>query len=63
VERSKDDDSIFFLGHLGGACECFASPSEAFAGAAKMAKEDDRIVVFGSFHTVAAVMRALNIGR
>lgn len=47
----------------GGACECFASPSEAFAGAAKMAKEDDRIVVFGSFHTVAAVMRALNIGR
>lgn len=47
----------------GGSCQCFASPGEAFDCAARMAKENDRIVVFGSFHTVAAVMRALNIGR
>lgn len=46
-------------GRLGGAVECFASPSEAWAYAAKLAGEDDRIVVFGSFYTVAAVMRAL----
>jgi len=47
----------------GGACQCFVSPGVAFDCAAKMAKEDDRIVVFGSFHTVAAVMQALNLGR
>ena len=48
---------------LGGACRCFVSPGAAFDCAAKMAKEDDRIVVFGSFQTVAAVMQALNLGR
>lgn len=46
-------------GRLGGAVECFASPSEAWAHAAKLGGEDDRILVFGSFYTVAAVMRAL----
>lgn len=46
-------------GRLGGSVECFASPSEAWAHAAKLAGEDDRILVFGSFYTVAAVMRAL----
>jgi dihydrofolate synthase/folylpolyglutamate synthase len=44
---------------LGGSVECFASPAEAFACAAKMAGENDRILVFGSFYTVAAVMRAM----
>ena len=39
--------------------DCCASPEEAFAAAAKLAGENDRIAVFGSFHTVAAVMRAL----
>jgi dihydrofolate synthase/folylpolyglutamate synthase len=43
----------------GGSVECFASPAEAFARAAKLAGENDRIVVFGSFHTVAAVIRAM----
>ena len=44
---------------LGGAVESFASPAEAFARAAKLAGENDRILVFGSFYTVAMVLRAL----
>ena len=46
---------------LGGVVESFASPVEAFARAAKLAGENDRIAVFGSFHTVAAVLRALKL--
>ena len=44
---------------LGGAVESFVSPVAAFARAAKLAGENDRIAVFGSFHTVAAVLREL----
>ena len=44
---------------LGGSVECYAAPGEAFASAAKRAGENDRIVVFGSFYTVAAVMRTM----
>jgi dihydrofolate synthase/folylpolyglutamate synthase len=47
---------------LGGSVECCASPAEAFTRAAKLAGENDRIVVFGSFYTVAAVMRAMQHG-
>jgi dihydrofolate synthase/folylpolyglutamate synthase len=36
----------------------FASPADAFADARKRAGENDRIVVFGSFYTVAGVMQA-----
>ena len=46
-------------GKLGGSVECFASPTLAFARAAKLAGENDRILAFGSFYTVAAVMRAM----
>ncbi len=45
-------------GKLGGRVECFDSPGLAFARAAKLAGENDRILAFGSFYTVAAVMRA-----
>ena len=45
--------------NLGGVVESFASVAEAFTCAAKLAGENDRILVFGSFHTVAAVLRAL----
>ena len=34
----------------------FASPAEAFRNALERASENDRIIVFGSFHTVAGVM-------
>ena len=44
---------------LGGAVECYATPADAFASAAKRAGENDRIAVFGSFYTVAAVMCTL----
>jgi dihydrofolate synthase/folylpolyglutamate synthase len=36
----------------------FDGPADAWAAAAESAGPDDRIVVFGSFHTVAGVMKA-----
>ena len=36
----------------------FADPAQAFANAMSRAGENDRIVVFGSFYTVAGVMAA-----
>jgi dihydrofolate synthase/folylpolyglutamate synthase len=36
----------------------FATPAEAYADAVSRAGENDRIVVFGSFYTVAGVMAA-----
>ena len=45
---------------LGGQVELFAVPQEAFSRAVGLAGENDRIITFGSFHTVAAVMRALS---
>ncbi len=43
--------------HLAGRdAECFASPAQAFAAALGRAGENDKIVVFGSFLTVAEVM-------
>ncbi len=38
----------------------FTSPAEAFHTALSAAGEDDRIVVFGSFFTVAGVMEVRN---
>jgi dihydrofolate synthase/folylpolyglutamate synthase len=40
----------------GGDVLQFSSPQEAFAAARNRAGENDRIVVFGSFHTVAEIM-------
>jgi dihydrofolate synthase/folylpolyglutamate synthase len=34
----------------------YATPAEAYQDALKRASENDRIVVFGSFYTVAGVM-------
>ncbi|MDX5409076.1 MAG: bifunctional tetrahydrofolate synthase/dihydrofolate synthase [Thauera sp.] len=42
---------------------CFASPVEAFVAAQKEATEGDRIVVFGSFLTVADVLAAIKAAR
>ncbi len=47
---------------IGGSAERFASAHDAFARAAKVAGENDRIVAFGSFHTVAAVLLAIRDG-
>jgi len=46
-------------GHLQGAVHEFDSPSQAFAAARAAAGESDKIVVFGSFLTVAEVMEWL----
>jgi dihydrofolate synthase/folylpolyglutamate synthase len=37
----------------------FENPRDAYAAARKRAGEDDRIVVFGSFHTVADVRQGI----
>jgi len=48
---------------VGGTAQCFATPAEAFAWALDKARMngdgDDRILAFGSFLTVADVMRYL----
>ena len=41
----------------------FASPEEAWRAAREGAGEDDRIVVFGSFLTVAGVLREMALDR
>jgi dihydrofolate synthase/folylpolyglutamate synthase len=46
-------------GGLGGRVECHPSPVEAFRRAVGLAGENDRIAVFGSFYTVAAVLREI----
>jgi dihydrofolate synthase/folylpolyglutamate synthase len=48
---------------LGGKVECFPSPHRAVERSAELAGENDRIVVFGSFYTVAAGMRSMQSGR
>lgn len=49
----------------GGVAEVlqFATPAEAYFAARGRASENDRIVVFGSFLTVAEVMQAIRAGR
>lgn len=44
-----------------GPVLCYDSPRGAYAGARKRANENDRIVVFGSFHTVADVAAGMDI--
>ncbi len=43
------------------AISCHASIGQALEVARQQAKQEDRILVFGSFHTVAAAMKALKI--
>jgi dihydrofolate synthase/folylpolyglutamate synthase len=55
-------DAIASAG-AGGEVACFENPLAAYAAARKRAGENDRIVVFGSFHTVAEVMQGLEAER
>ena len=52
-------DSLLALGVKPTQIECFENPVSAYAAARKNATESDRIVVFGSFLTVADVLRDL----
>lgn len=62
--RAASSDTLAQILHDGGvgggehAVHCFVDPKQAFAAASERANEDDRIVVFGSFLTVAAVLAA-----
>ncbi len=47
----------------GGVVARFGNPREAYAAARKRSSENDRIVVFGSFHTVADVMQGIEAAR
>ena len=51
-----------FSSNAARTIEQFANPAEAYANAHRRAGENDRIVVFGSFLTVAAVMEARKSG-
>jgi len=44
---------------LGGEVVCHASPAQAMQAAKGLAAESDRILVFGSFYTVAGALEAL----
>ncbi|HTQ73689.1 MAG TPA: bifunctional tetrahydrofolate synthase/dihydrofolate synthase [Burkholderiales bacterium] len=44
-----------------GEVACFENPRDAYAAARIRAGENDRIVVFGSFHTVAEVMQGTEV--
>ena len=44
---------------LGGEMVCHASPAQAMQAAKGLATESDRILVFGSFHTVAGALQVL----
>jgi dihydrofolate synthase/folylpolyglutamate synthase len=48
--------------HLKGAAQVhqYASPAQAFAAAREAARENDKIVVFGSFLTVGEITAWLN---
>lgn len=50
---------LLSLGVPAGQIECFEKPAAAYAAARKTAAESDRIVAFGSFLTVADVLRDL----
>lgn len=54
-------DAGFVAGSDGGgerSVQCFATPAEAYEAARDRVGENDRIIVFGSFLTVAGVMAA-----
>ncbi len=55
-------DALASAGAAGNVL-CFGNPLEAYAAARKRASENDRIVVFGSFHTVADVMQGIEAAR
>jgi dihydrofolate synthase/folylpolyglutamate synthase len=61
--KADELESILKEAGAAGSIECFANPLEAFVSAQRRAGEGDRIVAFGSFLTVADVMRAAAASR
>jgi dihydrofolate synthase / folylpolyglutamate synthase len=58
---AEDLCRILGEGQVAGEVSASTTPTDGFARAYGLAGPDDRIVVFGSFHTVAAVMRSLGL--
>jgi dihydrofolate synthase/folylpolyglutamate synthase len=63
IEGARGTDSLFMQQELARAgvleiVSTWASITDAYTQACDMAGENDRIIVFGSFHTVAAVLAA-----
>lgn len=56
--RAEDIAAMLEKVGAGGTVECFASPAAALFHAREKAGDDDRILAFGSFLTVAGVMQA-----
>lgn len=48
---------------VGGEVQSFTNPLQAYTAAQNRSGENDRIVVFGSFHTVAEVMHGIGVSR
>jgi len=67
LEGARGQTAETLLGQLRAAgvqaeARCFDSPAEAYRAARAAVSEDDRIVVFGSFHTVAEVLPVVKAG-
>ncbi len=58
---SVELEQVVQQGRVNGEIKSFANIAEAVSFAYKVAGENDRIVAFGSFHTVAEVMQARGI--
>lgn len=54
---SAEDLLTFFSGGRGGSVSCYPSVALAYDAACRQAEQDDRIVVFGSFYTVAEALK------
>ena len=61
VRGASADELLSHLAAIGKAdqANCYQSIALAYASACRVASQDDRIVVFGSFYTVADVLRQL----
>jgi dihydrofolate synthase/folylpolyglutamate synthase len=58
---STELEQVVQQGRVNGAIKCFSNIAEAVSFAYKAAGENDRIVAFGSFYTVAEVMQLRGI--
>ncbi|MGE5490987.1 MAG: bifunctional tetrahydrofolate synthase/dihydrofolate synthase [Actinomycetota bacterium] len=61
--NASDLAEIIATNGLGGEVACFDSPADAIQAARGKANESDRILVFGSFYTVAGALQVLKPSR
>lgn len=61
--RAESLAALIAAGGLGGEVACFETPGQALQAAREQAAESDRILVFGSFYTVAGALEVLRTSR